>query len=142
MAHTSRRIVLTGVGVVNPLGTGSEAFWQGLLAGRSVVRTIRAFDTGDLPARIGSEIPGFDARKYLDKKAGKQLRVMARGIQLAVAAAQLALDDGKVDKERLDPTRFGVEFGAGLLATELEELGTAAQISVNCKPRAVDLARW
>ncbi len=142
MAHTSRRTVLTGVGVVNPLGTGAEAYWQGLLAGKSAVRLITHFDTSPLPTRIGAEIAGFDARRFIDKKAGKQLRVMARGIQLAVAAAQLALDDGQVDKERLDPTRFGVEFGAGLLATELEELGPAAQLSVAGHPGVVDLEKW
>jgi 3-oxoacyl-[acyl-carrier-protein] synthase II len=67
---------------------------------------------------------------------------MTRSIQLAVVAAQLALDDSGIDKERLDPTRFGVEFGAGLIATELEELGAAAQASANCQPGSVDLERW
>lgn len=142
MANTSRRTVVSGVGIVNPLGIGAEAYWQGLLAGKSAVRPITHFDTGSLPTRIGAEVAGFDARKYLDKKAGKSLRVMARAIQLAVAAAQLALDDGRVDKEQLDPTRFGVEFGAGLLATELEELGPAAQISANCTPGVIDLDKW
>jgi len=113
MASTSRRTVLTGVGVLNPLGIGADAYWRGLLSGRSGIRTISNFNTSALPTRIGAEIVGFDARKFLDKKAGKQLRVMARGIQLAVAAAQLALDQGRVDKDQLDPTRFGVEFGAG-----------------------------
>src|SRR5262249_10983929 len=60
-------------------------------------------------------------------------------IQLAVSAAQLALDDSRVDKARLDPTRFAVEFGAGLIATELEELGDAARVSANCQPGGVDL---
>ena len=67
---------------------------------------------------------------------------MARTIQLAVAAAQCALDDSGVDKEKLDPTRFGVEFGAGLIATELEELGDAALASANCQPGSVDLEKW
>src|SRR5262245_12911772 len=98
MANTSRRTVLTGLRVVTPRGAGVDAFGQGLLAGRSVGRAIQSSDTGTLPTRIGSEVVGFDARKFLDKKAGKQLRVMARGIQLAVAAAQLALDDGRVDR--------------------------------------------
>ena len=67
---------------------------------------------------------------------------MARGIQLAVAAAQLALDDGKSTRQQLDPTRFGVEFGAGLIATELDELADAAQVSANCRPGQVDLDKW
>ena len=67
---------------------------------------------------------------------------MARTIQLAVAGAQRALDDGKVDKSKLDPTRFGVEFGAGLIATELIDLADAACISANCQPGRVDLEKW
>src|SRR5262249_11066076 len=58
------------------------------------------------------------------------------------AAAQLALDDAKVDKAGLDRTRFGVEFGAGLIASELEELGVASQLSANCQPGVVDLEKW
>ena len=95
-----------------------------------------------LTTRFAGEIPGFDAKKYLDKKERKEPARHGRGIQLAVAAAQLALDHGKVDKTKLDPTRFGVEFGAGLLATELPELGPAAQVSCNGQPGAVDLKTW
>src|SRR5262249_39568121 len=64
------------------------------------------------------------------------------GIQLAVCAAQLAMDDAQVDRDKLDPTRFGVEFGSGLLATELEELGPPALVSTNGHPDVVDLEKW
>jgi 3-oxoacyl-[acyl-carrier-protein] synthase II len=67
---------------------------------------------------------------------------MARTIKLAIAAAHLALEDSGVNKEQLDPTRFGVEFGAGLIATELEELGEASLVSTNCQPGMVDLLKW
>jgi len=70
------------------------------------------------------------------------LRMMARTIQLAVSAAQAALDDCKIDKNQLDPMRFGVEFGASLIASELEELGVATQLSVNCQPDTTDLEKW
>jgi 3-oxoacyl-[acyl-carrier-protein] synthase II len=76
------------------------------------------------------------------KDARKSLKIMARAIQIAIAGAQLALDDCKIDKEKLDPTRFGVEFGAGLLPSELPELGAAAQISANGKVGSIDLQRW
>ncbi len=66
---------------------------------------------------------------------------MARAIQLAVAAAQLAVEDSKIDKSKLDPARFGVEFGAGLMPTELEELVGAAQASTNGSGK-VDLKLW
>jgi 3-oxoacyl-[acyl-carrier-protein] synthase II len=68
--------------------------------------------------------------------------MMARTIQLSVCAAQLALDDSKIEKPRLDPARFGVEFGAGLIATELDELAAAAKLSANCQPGHVDLEKW
>jgi 3-oxoacyl-[acyl-carrier-protein] synthase II len=142
MASSSRRAVITGLGVLSPIGLGAEAFWHGLQAGRSGVRRISGFDASSLPTQIAGEIPDFDAKKYLDKEARKSLKVMARTIQLAVCAAQLALDDSGVDKQKLDPTRFGVEFGAGMLASELEELAPAAALSSNGQPGDVDLEKW
>ena len=68
--------------------------------------------------------------------------MMARTIQLAVAAAQRALDDGGVDKSKLVPERFGVEFGAGLIATELPEFADASRASANCQPGHIDLEKW
>jgi 3-oxoacyl-[acyl-carrier-protein] synthase II len=142
MASSSRRVVLTGIGVINPLGSDPASYWEALIRGQNGVRPLQGFNASNLPTRFGGEIPDFDAKKYIDKKDRKSLRVMARGIQFAVSAAQLALNDSGVDKEKLDPTRFGVEFGAGLLPTELQELGAAAQVSTNCQPGSVDLQRW
>jgi 3-oxoacyl-[acyl-carrier-protein] synthase II len=142
MASSSRRVVITGIGLVTPIGLSTDAFWRSLLEGHSGIRTIRAFDTATLPVRIGGEIEKFEAKDYVTKDQRKSLRVMARTIQLAVAGAQRALDDGKVDKSKLDPTRFGVEFGAGLIASELPELVDAATVSTNCKPNVVDLEKW
>ncbi len=142
MAASSRRAVLTGLGVITAIGQDPGSFWEALRQRRGGIRAISSFDASALPTRIAAEIPDFDAKKYLDKTARKSLRVMARTIQLAVAAAQLALDDSRVDKAALDPTRFGVEFGSGLIASELEEMGDAAQLSANCQPGAVDLEKW
>ena len=145
MASSSRRAVITGLGVLSPIGLGQDAFWQSFQAGRSGVRSIKAFDVSSLPTRFGGEIPDFDPKKFLakeDKEARKSLKMMARTIQMAVCAAQLALDDSAVDKKKLDPTRFAVEFGAGLIATELDELAEAARVSANCQPGHVDLEKW
>lgn len=139
---SQRRVVITGLGVLTPIGKDAASFWDGLVRGKSGVRPIQSFDTSGLPVRFAGEIDSFDAKSYIDKKERKNLRVMARPIQLAVAAAQLALDDGKVDKTKLDPTRFGVEFGAGLIASELTELGPASTLSANGAPSHVDMARW
>src|SRR5437763_5074974 len=137
-----RRAVLTGIGVACSIGLSPEAYWASLAQGRSGIRRVRTFDPSGLPAQFGGEIEEFDAKKYIDKKERKSLKVMARSIQLAVAAAQLALDDGRVDKEKLDPARFGVEFGASLIASELEELGVAAQVSSNGRVGSVNLEKW
>jgi 3-oxoacyl-[acyl-carrier-protein] synthase II len=142
MASSSRRAVITGLGIVSPIGLERSSFWNALREGRSGIRAIQSFDASSLPSRIGGEIEGFDAKNYVEKKERKSLKVMSRSIQLAVAAAQLALDDSAIDKTQLDPTRFGVEFGAGLIASELEELGAASQITANCQPGVVDLEKW
>src|SRR5437763_3879733 len=104
----SRRIVVTGLGLITPIGLDKTAFWQSLSRGQSGVRRIESFDPSALPTQFGGEVIGFDARDYLEKKDRKRLNVMVRTIQFAVAAAQLALDDSGVDKQQLDPTRFGV----------------------------------
>jgi 3-oxoacyl-[acyl-carrier-protein] synthase II len=106
------------------------------------VKLIQAFDTAGLPIHIGGEIQNFDAKDYLDRKDRKSLKVMARPTQLAVAGTTVALKDGRLDTSKLDPTRFGIEFGAGLIASELDELGAPAQTSTNGKPGDMDMVRW
>jgi 3-oxoacyl-[acyl-carrier-protein] synthase II len=142
MTQSSRRTVITGTGVLSPVGRGADAFWKALLAGESGVKPIRGFDASTLPVRFAGEIPDFDAKDFVEKKDRRGLKMMARTIQLAVAGAQLALDHGKVDKTKLEPERFGVEFGAGLIATELPEMADASLASVNCQPGVTDLERW
>jgi len=142
MASSSRRAVLTGIGLVTPLGFDPDSFWEALRAGKSGVRPISNFDASALPVRIGGEVRGFDARDYVDKKGRKQLKFMVPTIQFAVAGAQLAMNDSKVDTERLDPSRFGVAFGAGTVPSDSIDLGTAAQISTNGHPGQVDMKKW
>ena len=91
MASSSRRVVITGLGVISPIGLDKAAYWEALCTSRSGVRPITSFDAAALPCRIGGEVVGFDAKDYVDKKERKSLKVMSRSIQLAVAAAQLAM---------------------------------------------------
>jgi 3-oxoacyl-[acyl-carrier-protein] synthase II len=142
MATSSRRTVVTGIGIISPIGCDSPSYWDALCHARSGVRKIGAFDASGLPVQIAGEVVDFDAKNYMDKKDRKSLRVMARTIQLAVAASQCAMDDAQLDKEKIDPPRFGVEFGASLIATELEELGSAAQVSDSGQRGTVDMAKW
>jgi 3-oxoacyl-[acyl-carrier-protein] synthase II len=129
--------------VLTPIGLGLEAFWAGLRAGRNGVKAISTFDASGLDCRIAGEITDFDAKEYVDRKDRKSLKVMARPIQLAVACTNVALlRESKIDPAKLDPVRFGAGFGAGLIASELEEFGPPAQISANCKPGEVDLQKW
>jgi 3-oxoacyl-[acyl-carrier-protein] synthase II len=142
MASSCRRAVLTGIGLITPLGVAPASFWEALRQGRSGVRRIKAFDPSALPTQFGGEVLGFDPKQYLDKKERKRLNQMVRTIQFAVAGAQLALADSSVDSGQLDATRFGVEYGAGTLPSELDELAPAARVSANCQPGLIDLHKW
>jgi 3-oxoacyl-[acyl-carrier-protein] synthase II len=84
------RVVVTGMGVVTPLGIGLEPFWSGLVAGRSGVGPISLCDPGDSPSTIAAEVPGFEPRDYMD---AKEARRVSRASQFAVAAARMALAD-------------------------------------------------
>jgi 3-oxoacyl-[acyl-carrier-protein] synthase II len=142
MTATTRRVVISGIGIISPIGLNAAEYWRSLEERRSGIRPIQTFDVSGLPVRFAGEIPNFNAKDFVEKESRKSLRVMARTIQLAVAGAQRALEDGLVDKSKLDPTRFGVEFGAGLIATELLDLADAARVSANCQPGRVDLEKW
>jgi len=142
MTASSRRAVLTGIGALSAIGQDAASFWDSLQAGRGGIRTIQGLDTSGLPVHMAAQVIPFDAKKFVEKDQRKSLKMMARTVQLAVAAAQLALVDSGVDKKQLDPTRFGIEFGCGLIATELDELGDAAAVSANGRPGSVDLEKW
>jgi 3-oxoacyl-[acyl-carrier-protein] synthase II len=103
-------VVITGIGLITPIGTGVDAFWNGLVEGRSGARTIQSFDPSDLPVRIACEVPDFDASAYVSpREAGR----MDRFSQLAVGAASLAWDDAECSKLG-DPERIGVIIGSGI----------------------------
>jgi len=142
MVVSLRRAVITGIGSLNSLGNDGPSFHKALIEGKSGIKPITLFDASSLPIRFAGCIPDFDAKNYVDKKDRKALRVMARTIQLAVSGAQCALNDSKVDKNKLDHTRFGVIYGAGLIATDLPELADAAVIACDGTPGQVDLELW
>jgi 3-oxoacyl-[acyl-carrier-protein] synthase II len=137
-----RRVALTGIGVISPLGLDADSFAAALQAGRCAIRPLRSFDTAGLPVRIGAEIDGFDARNYLEKKDRKQLKMMVRTIQLAVAGARLAMDDSRLEAGRFDPARFGVSFGIGTIPGELIDVAAASQASRDSSTGLIDVQRW
>jgi 3-oxoacyl-[acyl-carrier-protein] synthase II len=141
MSASSRRVVLTGLGTLTPLGVEPDTLFARLLAGESGIRPITLFDASAMPTRIGGEVLGFDAKTYItDKNQRRALKMMSRPLQLAVSATALAMKG--VDRAKIDSTRFGVEFGAGLIPSELPELGDAARISADDTPGVIDLERW
>jgi 3-oxoacyl-[acyl-carrier-protein] synthase II len=142
MATPRRRAVITGLGLVTPIGCDRASFWQALVSGQSGIRRFENFDPSALPTKIGAEILDFDARVYLDKKDRKRLNVMPRSAQLALAASQLALTDAGLDKDKVDPTRFGVVLGTGVLPTFMSDLRAAAHASVLPGQTEVDLEKW
>ena len=106
-----RRVVVTGVGVVSPLGTGNGKNWDALVAGKSGIAPITRFDTTDLPVKIAGEVKAFVAEDYIDKKEIKKMDLF---IQYALAAAQFAMEDSGLVITEENAERVGVLVGAGL----------------------------
>jgi len=106
-----RRVVVTGLGLITPLGIGVEASWQGLLAGRSGIRRITAFDASGFPTQIAGEVDGFVPEDFID---GKDVKKMDRFIQFAVAAAGMAVEDAGLSIGEANAERVGVAVGAGM----------------------------
>lgn len=106
-----RRVVITGLGIISPLGTGVKKSWHGALEGRSGIRGITRFDASNYPVRIAGEVPDFDPLKAIEKK---ELKKMDLFIQYAVAAGMMAFEDSgfKVTEENAE--RVGVYIGAGI----------------------------
>jgi 3-oxoacyl-[acyl-carrier-protein] synthase II len=133
MRTNERRVVITGLGLICPLGTGADPFWHALAEARGGVRKIRAFPVEGLPNDVGGEVDAFDPRALVipkhRKAMAKSLRVMARDIQLAVAAAEMAIAHAGLADGGVDPTRIGVDLGAGLISSELDELAPAINLA-------------
>ena len=109
---SERRVAVTGMGVVSPVGNDLHTFWDNLIHGRSGIAPIQAFDTTEYGCRFGGEVRDFDVTRYLkDPKGGKR---MDRYTQLSMAAAKEALDDSGLDITRIDPYRIGVMAGSGI----------------------------
>jgi len=108
-----RRVVITGMGCVTPLGIGREAYWDALVKGKSGIRRIQAFDASSFPVQIAAEVPSFDWEAQLNPKDRKHV---PRTVPLALAAAREALEDARLSAQDmpLDERRaFGVELGTG-----------------------------
>jgi len=111
MAMDKRRVVITGVGAVTPVGNTADEFWAALVAGRSGIGPITRFDTTGYATRIAGEVKGFDSLKYIDKKDDRKFDLF---LKYAVACAVMAVEDAGIKTDRVDATRFGVLIGSGI----------------------------
>jgi len=132
------RVAVTGLGVVSPAGGGTGEFWQAIGQARPCVKAIDLFDATNFPCRAGGQLDGFSARKFVPKNYRKAVKVMARDIEIAVAAADLAFrDSGIVTRgidaanTNIDSKRLGCNIGAGLICTDLNELAAAVNTAVS-----------
>ncbi|NIM03635.1 beta-ketoacyl-ACP synthase II [bacterium] len=106
-----RRVVITGYGVVSPIGIGIDDFWNSLISGKSGITKVSSFDASQFSTKICAEVKDFEPEKYIDKK---KIRKMDRFSQLAFAAAKMAMENAKLDMQKEDPFRVGVIVGSGI----------------------------
>ena len=107
----TRRVVVTGIGAVTPVGIGVEGLWSGIISGRSAIRHITRFDASALTAQIAAEVTDFDPAEWLDTKSQRRLD---RCSQFAVAATQMSLTDSGILMDDEDRSRIGVCIGSAL----------------------------
>ena len=115
-----REIVITGIGVISPIGIDTEQFWASLDEGRSGVGRIGRFDEAGVSLPIGGEVADVPAKKHVRPR--KNIKVMSRDIQMGYVAADVASADASLPEAGIDPQRLGVVFGADLIAVDLSEM--------------------
>lgn len=108
---TPRRVVVTGLGALTPVGKSADAFWNGLVSGKSGVSPITSFDTSLFPTKFAGLVPDFDPTQYMERKEARRLDKVS---QFALVAADEALKDSGLDVEALDKDRVGVLMGTGI----------------------------
>ncbi len=114
----ARRVVVTGMGALTPIGNDVESFWNGLVEGKNGIDFITRFDTTDYKVKIAGELKDFDVTQYMDFKTAKRMEPFA---QYAVAAATQAVEDAGLDMEKEDPFRVGVIVSSGVGSMQANE---------------------
>ena len=114
-----KRVVITGLGAITPIGIGKDKYWNSLIEGKSGIGLISKFDTSDYDCKIAAEVKDFNANDYIDKKEAKR---MDRFTQFAVVATKLAFEDGKINLDEINLERVATIIGCGIGGLEtLEE---------------------
>jgi 3-oxoacyl-[acyl-carrier-protein] synthase II len=128
MGKSTREVVVTGIGMMTPLGIGHQPFWDALMTGRSAIRPLLTSDFGNLPYAIGSEIRDFDPKHHVRPR--KAIKLMSREVALAFAAANLAVEDARLDTSALDHDRFGIVMGSEMFYGHPSELADVHRNSI------------
>jgi len=118
----AEEVVITGVGVVSPIGVGREAFWEALLSGHCGIGPVTQTNLSGMPPQLAGEVRNFDPRAFVANR--KSLKVMSRDAQLGIAASTLACRDAGIGAGRIDPERFGVVLGADQICSPIQESET------------------
>ena len=108
---TKRRVVVTGIGTINPVGHNVSETWESIKASKCGIAPISLFDAGDMKVSLAGEVKDFDVTEFLDKKEAKK---MDRFIQMGMIAAKEAMDDSGIDVDQVDSHRFGVIVSSGI----------------------------
>jgi 3-oxoacyl-[acyl-carrier-protein] synthase II len=125
-----KRVVVTGVGAVTPVGNTAEEFWAALIAGKSGIGPITRFDTTGYPTRIAGEVRGFEPLKYIDKKDDRKFDPF---LKYAIACAVMAVEDAGLKVDTVDGARFGVLVGSGIGG-----IGTLLESHVTLLEKGID----
>lgn len=142
-----RRVVITAVGAVSPLGLTSGQMWEGLLQGRCGIGRIRAFDPVKMPCQIAGEVPEYNIRDYVPKAYRKAAKLMCRDIELSVIASDEAVRVSGLVTKAIDPEhptlpseRTGIDFASGIISCELPEI--APSVAVSAENGQFDMKKW
>jgi 3-oxoacyl-[acyl-carrier-protein] synthase II len=144
---SSTRVVITGLGVVNPLGLTVKQMWEGLCAGRCGISKITAFDPAGFSCKLAGQVPDYKIQQYVPRSYRKAVKLMSRDIELAVMAANEALTGSGLitkgidpEKVNVDPERVAVNLGAGLISCDVIEMAPA--VAASTTNGKFDIRKW
>jgi len=113
-----KRVAVTGLGVVSPIGIGKDAFWQSIISGKSGIDIIRNFDVSTYPCKLAAEVKNFDTNGYLSPKGTRR---SSRGTQFSIVSTQNAFEDSGLNLAQEDPYRIGISYGTALGPMDIYE---------------------
>ncbi len=126
---TRRRVVITGLGLMTACGKGWRPYWKAVLEGQSHIRYLSTISLNGFPAKLAGEIIDFNPADFVKQR--KSLKLMSREIQLAIAAAQLAIEDSGIALSDETRDRFGISMGTGIINNDLDEVGVGIRNGID-----------